>query len=137
MFSLATASASPPGSSPKGEIPVSSYVPLQRCQWTPPPLGGGRVGVQAILMHILLPRPSGTRCRQACFPSSLGIAKASFSSALAHSSNLHKMGNWGRACIAMPWRETKLGLGSRYGRAEMFGDVTAVQECPNYWIRET
>ena len=84
-----------PLSKRRGEIPVSSYVPLQRHQWTPPPLGGSRVGVQGILMHILLPRPSGTRCRQACFSSSLGIAKASFSSALAHSSNLQKMGNWG------------------------------------------
>ena len=70
-----------PLSKRRGEIPVSSYVPLQCCQWTPPLLGGGWVEVKGILMHILLPRPTGTRCRQACFSSSLGIAKASFSSA--------------------------------------------------------
>ena len=49
-----------PLSKRREEAPVSSYVPLQRCQWTPYPLGEGRVGVKGIPMHILLPRPSGT-----------------------------------------------------------------------------
>ena len=43
---------SPPGSSPKwrGETPASSNASLECSRWTPPPFGGGRVGVSSTQM---------------------------------------------------------------------------------------